>query len=192
MSSENKKPKTPAKTEMEIKLEATRNDKILELALSIGINSVKNIDFLNSFINKMCRTLEFENVQRHIEAIEFITSNKPKDTAETFQLFHMFLLNEMTARMYKFASNCETHATIQEYSRLMMKSTSYYSNGMIALKTYRSGVNITKNIQNNTLNQQNNFDTPKPPLENKGKSTPNMEEINKNTKTHQTLKPAAK
>jgi hypothetical protein len=40
-----------------------------------------------------------------------------------------------------------------------MKSTSYYSNGMIALKTYRSGINITKNIQNNTLNQQNNFET---------------------------------
>ena len=64
--------------------------------------------------------------------------------------------------MFFFMDKSTIISHLQEFARLTIKATTSYSGGMIALKTYRSGVNITKNIQNNTLNQQNNFTSKAP------------------------------
>ncbi len=180
MNSENK---TTKSTEITA-LENTRSVKMITLAKDIGFTTANNIEFINSFYSKICDILGEAKTMKHIEALEFITANKPKDVVEVFHILHLFMLNEITAKMFKLTNNTSYVAQLQEYAKLTMKATTSYSGGMIALKTYRNGVNITKNIQNNTLNQQNNFGEvpPKPAKPKQLEEKNNMEHFNDHDK----------
>lgn len=89
-----------------------------------------------------------------LELAEFIRSSKPKDILECYHFLNMFLLNQVALKAMTFVSKDCSHEVIQEYMKIIAKSTSTFGKGMVAVRNYRNGVNIIKN-QNNTLNQVN-------------------------------------
>ncbi len=63
-------------------------------------------------------------------------------------------MQELSGNLISQADRSANPRISQECSRLAIKSTNEYSKGMVALKTYRNGVNFIKN-QSNTMNQVN-------------------------------------
>lgn len=149
------------------KPEEIRNDKILLLAKNIGLSTEENINFLNSFLRRLCGILDAKMVERHIEAIDFIIMNKPQDAIEVFHILHLFIMHEINMKMFFAVENATHNDSFKDFTRLAVKAHHAFSSGMIALKTYRTGINITKNFQNNTLNQTYIANPPQSQIEEK-------------------------
>jgi ubiquitin C-terminal hydrolase len=135
------------KRELENKLKNLRNKKMIDLSSILGLDYNNNYDFINSFLKQIISVLGIESMEKHIEAIDFIISNNPKDTIETFHLLHLFLLKELNIKMFQHMKNTQYISHLQDFAKLVIKSSSAFSSGMINLKTYRTGINITKNFQ---------------------------------------------
>lgn len=146
MSSEKKTPEL-------IALEKTRTKKITILAENLKLDIDKNREFIVSFLNKLANTLGFEATQKHIEAIDFIILNNPENLIEVFHLLHLFMINEINSKLFMCMNNTQYTEHLKDFARIVLKGTNAFNTGITALKAYRNGINITKNIQNNTLNQ---------------------------------------
>ena len=127
--------------------------KALEILDIRDINDNQNITIVNSFLERISTIVgKDENIR--YEALNFIKQGGRKDIAEIYQLLNMFAVQELLRISMMQTTLSINEESIREFAKITVKAANEYSKGMIALKTYRNGVNIIKN-QNNTLNQVN-------------------------------------